>query len=107
MENLKPKQLKNILKKRKVNNMGTHSKKKTTKVENGIKVTGYAPLRQQTVAGSMKRSKAIAKKNKAEILKKEAAGGYKNTPLSKKPVSIAFREIFKKKPKLKQKKRGK
>lgn len=91
--------------------MSTHSKKKKTSMEGGMKTTSYSnmsvPFMQQPVAGSRKKSKAIAKKNKAAILKKEAAGGYKSVPLSKKPVGVAFREIFNKPPKLKQKKKGK
>ena len=93
--------------------MSTSSKKKTQKKNDTIgnddnnvarvNTTIYAPLRQQTVAGSKQRSKAIAKKNKAEILKKEAAGEYKNVPLRKKPVGVAFREIFNKPPKKKKK----
>tara|TARA_R110002012_G_scaffold233353_1_gene406490 strand:+ start:2463 stop:2729 length:267 start_codon:yes stop_codon:yes gene_type:complete len=86
--------------------MSTSSKKMTQKKNDSIgyddnnvpavNTTGYAPLREQTVAGSMKRSKDIAEKNKKEILRKEAAGEYKNVKLSKKPVGVAIREIFKK-----------
>tara|TARA_R100001460_G_scaffold63981_1_gene104124 strand:- start:2144 stop:2443 length:300 start_codon:yes stop_codon:yes gene_type:complete len=95
--------------------MSTSSKKKTQKKNDTIgnkdnnvakvNTTGYAPLREQTVAGHMGVSKSIAAKNKTERLKKEAAGGYKSVPLSKKPVGVAFREIFNKPPKLKQKKK--
>lgn len=86
--------------------MSTSSKKKTQKKNDTIgnsdnnvsrvNTTSYKPLSQQTVAGHMTTSKNIAEKNKKEIQQKEAAGGYKNTPLRKKPVGVALREIFKK-----------
>tara|TARA_R100001510_G_C7611332_1_gene174766 strand:+ start:389 stop:658 length:270 start_codon:yes stop_codon:yes gene_type:complete len=85
--------------------MSTSSKKKTQKKNDSVghadnnvaavNTTGYAPLREQAVAGHMNVSKNIATKNKKEMASKEAAGGYKNVPLSKKPVGVAFREIFK------------
>lgn len=93
--------------------MSTSSKVKTEKKNDSVgyddnnvakvNTTGYAPLREQTVAGSMQRSKEIAARNKAEILRKEAAGEYKNVKLSKKPVEVAFREIFNMEPKQKKK----
>lgn len=88
--------------------MSTSSKKMTQKKKDtignddnnvaAVNTTGYSPMKEflsQPVAGSMQKSKEIAAKNKAERLKKEAAGGYKDVPLSKKPVGVAFREIFK------------
>ena len=85
--------------------MSTSSKKKTQKKNDTIghndnnvakvNTTGYKPLKDQPVMGHRKVSSDIAKRNKAEILKKEKEGAYKNVALRKQPIGVALRNIKK------------
>jgi hypothetical protein len=96
--------------------MSTHSKKEkkvadknsTTKsyTNKSEKLTGWDAIKNEPVGPYIRKmrksAKASAGKRKADILKKEQAGYYKDKPLRDMPVGVGMRQIMNRAPKLDQ-----
>ena len=96
--------------------MSTSSKTKKQIKEKGSNTTTYTPKKEKLrgwdaiknepvgpyLRKLRKSAKASAGKRKADILKKEQAGYYKDKPLKDVPVGVGMRQLMNKKPKLDQ-----
>ena len=96
--------------------MSTSSKTKKQTKDKGSNTTSYTPKKEKLrgwdaiknepvgpyIRKLRKSAKASAGKRKADILKKEQAGYYKDKPLRSQPIGVGMRQILNRAPKLDQ-----